>query len=255
MSHVTSKLRKTRAIAKSVELRRAIPETKKMVRGTLREMLDRYRMVYVKPVNGLKGIGVYRIERLFGRYRCQTGIHIQRFDSFERMYSKLAKDTKGIPYVVQKGIRLLTYRGRPFDIRVMVQRKPQGGWEATGFAARVAHPGKIVTNGSQGGMIYPVPQVLRRYTSNPKRVIDKLGHMGVAAIRCMRAAYPGIQELGADIALDRRLRPWILEVNTRPDPCPFAKLESRGMLRTIVRYAKAYGRTYRLRCTKAKRGH
>jgi D-alanine-D-alanine ligase-like ATP-grasp enzyme len=60
--------------------------------------------------------------------------------------------------------------------------------------------------------------------------------------------YPGMKEIGVDVALDRELRPWILEVNTRPDHCPFAVLQDQTMIRRIVHYGKQYGRTYKLAC-------
>jgi D-alanine-D-alanine ligase-like ATP-grasp enzyme len=59
---------------------------------------------------------------------------------------------------------------------------------------------------------------------------------------------PGMKEIGVDVALDRELRPWILEVNTRPDHCPFAVLQDQTMIRRIVHYGKQYGRTYKLAC-------
>ncbi|QQZ64270.1 YheC/YheD family protein [Paenibacillus sonchi] len=158
--------------------------------------------------------------------------------------------------MVQKGIRLLLHKGRPFDIRVMVQRNLKGQWEATGVAGRVAHPLKVVTNGSQGGTIYPVEVLLRPYTSPEKRtaLIAAMHDIGVKSARQLSTAYPGLQEIGVDLALDRHLKPWILEVNTAPDPCPFTKLKDRRMINRIVQYGKAYGRIYHLKCMKAKQG-
>lgn len=78
--------------------------------------------------------------------------------------------------------------------------------------------------------------------------------LGVKCALQLSSAYPGLKEIGLDLALDRRLTPWILEVNTAPDPCPFTKLKDTRMLDRIVRYGTAYGRTYKLKCMKAKRG-
>lgn len=282
VSRISDKLTKTRVLVKSPELRKHIPVTRRMGKSSLREMLQKYGMVYIKPCCGSLGQGVIRIEGPAGsgetgvsgetgasgeehtpgasergeQYRYQAGTQVSSVTGYDKLYRAIAGETQGKPYLVQKGIRLLTYDGRPYDIRVMVQKSPKGQWEATGIAGRVAHPRKVVTNGSQGGTIYPVEVLLKAYTSMNKQaaLIAAMKRLGVKAAKQLSSSYPGLREIGVDIALDKGLHPWILEVNTFPDPCPFTKLPDDRMLRRIVRYGKAYGRIYNLKCMKAKRG-
>jgi Tubulin-tyrosine ligase family len=51
-----------------------------------------------------------------------------------------------------------------------------------------------------------------------------------------------MREFGIDVALDQRMKPWILEVNTRPDMTIFNELKNKKFYCKMVRYAKAYGR-------------
>jgi glutathione synthase/RimK-type ligase-like ATP-grasp enzyme len=264
MRIVSDKLKKTRVLCRCKEVRSFIPETRRMNRDVLLKMLHRNAMVYVKPCRGSLGNGVIRVEKVKSskarktrsQYRYQQGTRIRSFSGYDQTYSELNKETKGRPYLVQKGIKLLTHGGRPFDIRVMVQRTKQGNWVATGVVGRVAHPRKVVTNGSQGGSIYPVEDLLKPYATMKKRkaLLASMRRIGVRTAQQLSSIYPGLQEIGADIAIDQELKQWILEVNTRPDPCPFAKLKDRSMLQRIIRYGKGYGRTYCLQCTKSKRG-
>ncbi|KWX83544.1 hypothetical protein AMQ83_31025 [Paenibacillus riograndensis] len=270
---ISNKLTKTRVLARSQELRSHIPATKRMNQSVLQEMLQKYQMVYVKPCCGSLGQGVIRVEKTAdsslrsknsgnhapgdkGPYRYQAGMQIHNFSDYDAAYQAIHKETRGKSYLVQRGIRLLLHKGRPCDIRGMVQRNLKGQWEATGVAGRVAHPLKVVTNGSQGGTIYPVEVLLRPYTSPEKRtaLIAAMHDIGVKSARQLSTAYPRLQEIGVDLALDGHLKPWILEVNTAPDPCPFTKLKDRRMINRIVQYGKAYGRIYHLKCMKAKQG-
>lgn len=255
---VSSKLVKTRLLLEGGgELARRVPRTAALSRERLRAMLQAYGMVYVKPDTGSQGIGVCRVERdAGGGYRCQTGTRRLRLGSYDAMYRSLLRQAGGRRHLVQQGIHSLRYRGRAFDFRIMVQKSPAGKWENTGIAARVAHPAKIVSNGSQGGTIYDAGRLLG-LVAGRRQAMKLLGRMnGLALLAAARfgASYPAMNELGIDVAVDHRLEPWILEVNTRPDPCPFAKLEDRTALRTIIRYARAYGRRYCLKCGKAKKG-
>ncbi|WP_339315859.1 YheC/YheD family protein [Paenibacillus sp. FSL R10-2734] len=253
---VSNKLTKTRVLVRSAEIKKHVPVTRKMDKNTLYNMLKKHKMVYIKPCCGSLGQGVMRVEQTSAQYSYQSGTHVHKFSDYDTAYRAIFRETQGKSYLVQKGIRLLVYDGRPLDIRVMVQRNPKGGWEATGFAGRVAHPRKVVTNGSQGGTIFPVDVLLEAYTSaeNCNTLIQTMKQIGVKSAKQLSTAYPGLQEIGVDIALDRRLKPWILEVNTAPDPCPFTKLKDTRMIDRIVKYAKAYGRTYNLKCMKSKQG-
>ncbi|UVI30653.1 YheC/YheD family protein [Paenibacillus spongiae] len=252
---VSSKLTKTRVVLRSKELAKHVPSTRPFNRGQLLAMLEQYRMVYVKPDAGSMGIGVMRVEKKSDGYRYQSGAQVFVFPAFQTMFHSLQKRIGGRRYLIQKGIHVLRHDGRPFDFRIMIQKNPFRQWECTGTAGRVAHPRKIVSNGSQGGTIFQAAALLNPITGKQKssRLQSHMNHLARLTAAQFGHAYPAMNELGLDIAVDRNLKPWILEVNTRPDPCPFTKLDNPASIRRIVRYGRAYGRRYCLTCSKAKR--
>jgi hypothetical protein len=252
---ISDKWAKTSVMLKSGGLRAYIPVTRKFSQSTLRSMLQKHQMVYVKPTHGSLGRGVMRVERgNGGEYTYQIAGKRQSLSSFEALYRAVKKDTLGKSYLVQQGIHALQYEGRRYDLRVVVQKSPTGGWEATGTVARVAHPYKIVTNGSQGGTILPAEQVLgiSMGPMHRNRVLRRIGDLGIDTMKSLHRRYPNLKEIGMDVAIDRNFHPWILEVNTTPDHCPFAILYDQTMIRRIIDYGSRYGRSYRLKCLKAR---
>jgi hypothetical protein len=253
---VSSKWVKTKVIAGDPSLIAHIPATRRLTQGTLTELLNRYGMVYAKPESGSLGIGVMRIDRTKEGWTVQSGTKRHSFAAFAAMFRWLRRRIGRKSYLVQRGIHVLRHNGRPIDFRVMIQKGRKVGWKVTGTVARVAHPRKAVTNGSQGGSIHGAGSLLRRTAGGKQsaRLLKKFNRLAYSTARRFTLVYPRMSELGLDIAVDRRYRAWILEVNTRPDPCPFTKLDDSSMIRNIVRFARGYGRTYRLTCNKARRG-
>lgn len=225
-------------------VREHIPDTRQMGKAALQAMLYEYGMVYVKPDRGTFGKGVIRVEQDGGGFKFQSGTTIRTFSSSEGLYDGLKRITGGRQYLVQKGIHLLKYGGRRFDIRVMVQKSPAGRWESTAMVGRVAYPGKIVTNYHSGGTLKPVPVLLQAHMGADEQgeFMGGLKRLGVSVAKQLESAYPGIKEIGIDIAVDRSHKSWILEVNTCPDPYIFRILKDKDISRRVIRYAKAYGR-------------
>ncbi|GIO14678.1 hypothetical protein J19TS2_42330 [Cohnella xylanilytica] len=252
---LVSKWSKTQILRRSKALARHLPETRLMNARTLKGMLDRYGLAYVKPVVGSLGRGVIKVEKRGRGYRVHAGTSRVRFDSYAKAYRWILAHKRKRTYLAQRGIRVLRRGGRPVDFRVMIQRRPDRKWEVTGTLARVAHPLKAVTNGSQGGTIYSASGLLRAKVGKrgAKRLVRRFHRLArLTAARLNRVS--GLNELGLDVAVDGKLRTWILEVNSRPDAKPFKLLRNRSMLRRIVRLGRLYGRKYDLRVTKAKRG-
>nr|WP_275983982.1 YheC/YheD family protein [Paenibacillus hamazuiensis] len=249
--HIISKWLKTKALLANPKLHGFVPDTRKMNRNTLKTMLDQYKMVYVKPDIGTFGNGVMRVEYKAGDakpYSYQSGTAVRSFASYDAMYESIRKSTRKRGYLAQKGIQLLKYKKRRFDLRVMVQQTPKKTWETTGVIGRVAHPNKIVTNFHNGGTLTPVETLLQAYLppEQRKQYIQALRSLGVRLARQLHVRYKGLKEIGADIGLDASLNPWVLEVNTSPDPYIFRRLKDKSIFRRIMSYARAYGKYKRV---------
>lgn len=245
--HVVDKLRKTKALLRHERLKMYVPRTVKMSKSSLWSMLQQYSIVYAKPVRGTFGKGVMRAEQLDGGdsgYLLRRGTTSTRFPDFSSLYKGIQRVKLNRPYLVQQGIELLRYRRRRFDLRVMVQKNPSGRWETTGIIGRLAQPGKIVTNYHSGGKPMPVETLLKPHLSpaQTQEMVRFLNRFGTEVAHALGRSFPRLNTIGIDVALDRRLHPWILEVNTNPDPYIFKKLKDPRVFRKIYRYARKLGR-------------
>jgi hypothetical protein len=247
-THVFSKWVKTRVLLRDPRIRAYIPETKRLTAATLRRMLARYSMVYIKPIAGTYGNGVIRVEFHRNSKKCTYSFQLLKtkrmFRSFPSLFRSILRYKWKTSYLVQKGIPLLMHQGRRFDIRVMVQKNPKKQWETTGMIGRVAHPAKIVTNYHSGGKPTDIRTLLRPYVKNKglPEYTNILAHVGTTAAAVLGRAYPGVNMVGADIGVDRGLKPWIIELNTNPDPYIFRHLKDKRIYRKVFRYARALGR-------------
>lgn len=252
IQRISSKWEKTLILKKKESLRPYIPSTKRFSYDNLQNMVELYGLVFVKPDQGTYGNGVMSIEPWQDdldpnnpmRYKLRFGIQSEYFPTLEELYLALEQKIGNRPYLVQRGIRTLTYRRKKFDIRALVQKSPLNKWETTGFIGRVAAQQKIITNYHGGGKILPIEELLGPYLEPHEfaNLYKEMKILGVRTATQMVRKFPNLKEIGLDLAIDEEFRPWILEVNTLPALFAFKFLNDKEIYKKIRRYAVAYGR-------------
>ncbi|WP_340016997.1 YheC/YheD family protein [Paenibacillus sp. FSL K6-1318] len=234
-----SKWLKTKILLNNSAIKPFIPDTQRYSQSNLKSMLGKYRMVYIKPEIGTFGMGVIKAE-MDNHHHFAYQIHQKRltFNSFESFHRSLTHLVKQKSYLIQRGIHLLQYHNRRFDIRVMVQLNPQQKWEATGVIGRLGHPKKIVTNYHSGAKPMSIHTLLKSHASDKRinELIQEMNRLGIDIARHMSKKYTRLKSIGVDIGLDRSLTPWIIEVNAKPDPYIFNQLKDKTMYRKVIRY-------------------
>jgi hypothetical protein len=236
---VRSKWRKTQLLLRHQGIRPFIPETRKYNKVSLMSMLEKYKMVYVKPDLGTFGKGVMRAEQDGSqRFAYQYKEKRWEFKNVEALYKSMSKQAGDQSYLIQKGVHLLRHQKRYFDIRVMVQRNAKGIWESTGIIGRLGHPRKIVTNYHSGGKPMALEELLKSHLPQSKQaeLVRKLKELGISIAAQLQKTFPNFQQIGVDIGLDRSFTPWIIEVNTKPDPYIFNQLKDKSMYRKVLSY-------------------
>ncbi|REE89094.1 YheC/D-like protein [Paenibacillus taihuensis] len=243
---IKSKWTKTKWLLSDRSLREFVPETKQFSLKTLKRMTGKYKMLYFKPTGGTGGGGIARIMRSSkGGFHVRKDLRSANVSSRGALYRKLKRIANGRSYLLQKGIKLQTSKGRPFDFRMTVQRSKRRKWVPTVMFVKLGKPGKIVTNYHQGGRLALIEPTLRRSGYNKAQVASykkQLTKLGMETGRCFDRRTKKLNELGLDVALDREGKLWILEVNTRPSYSALKSLKDKSFYRKVVRYGRNYGR-------------
>jgi len=226
--------------------RQILPKTVKLQGiATLREILKRFSIVYLKPTNGALGNGIMRLEKTSDGYIVQSnraqGPVSMNFKSLENLVKYLRPRIAGKTYLVQEGINLIKIDGRPIDFRILVQKNAKGNWDVTSMVARIANDKQFVSNLAQGGTISPVLETIR--TASPE-LIKKVTRndfkkYSIEIAKQIDTAATGLfAELGIDLALDVNGKIWLLEVNSKPSKTedPKETNGSRPSVNRLIQY-------------------
>ncbi|MDB5083183.1 MAG: hypothetical protein JWN30_69 [Bacilli bacterium] len=188
--------------------------------------LNNHQYVYVKPVNGSLGKGIIRIDKdtsgsFHYQIKSKTGIDKEgNAATAHDVFSALHKRLIAGDYIVQQGLHLATYQGRPFDIRILTQKDHAGKWRRTKSFCRIAQEGDITSNLATGGYALPVAKVLEE-SIRSKDMIKKIQKDLSSLIRTAPEVIEHssgllLGELGFDVGVDVRGNVWLIEVNARP---------------------------------------
>ncbi len=155
-----------------------------------------------------------------------------------KLLKELRKKNRGLGYIVQRRLQLAQIGRKPFDIRIMAQRKKGSSstWNVTGSYAKVAAQGYLVTNVTS--QTIPVPEALKLARIGDRSLLVEAERIALLAAKRLGDRYPKLRQVGFDIGIDRKRRIWIIEGNYQPDLRPFRQLKDSSMHRRILWYKK-----------------
>ncbi|OXM15262.1 YheC/YheD family protein [Paenibacillus herberti] len=192
----------------------------------LSEMLSRYPLVFLKPINGTGGRGILRIELqkddtylIQGRDQTRRIIQPQQVGATALKKKLSSWNLEGGKYIVQQGIMIKLPNGRVHDYRLLVQKNSRGEWEATGCAGRIGAPKSITSNLHGGGKAMGMDELLGSWVGDEARaraVRREAEQFGVEVAAYLEQQYDRLCELALDLAIDRKGGIWLLEVNPKP---------------------------------------
>lgn len=211
---------------------------------SIKEMLNKYPIIYLKPSNGALGQGIIRIEKNNSVYTVQLtrvqGTITKEFNSFEKMFKYLKPRLNSKNYLVQQGLRLIHFQNRPIDFRILVQKNSRGDWAITSMVARMANDHHIVSNLAQGGTQGTVMETIQ--LADPqlarKNLREKFKTHALLITEYLEHSIGGhFAEFGIDLALDHSGKIWLLEVNSKPSKTTDPKAnEPRPSVNRLIQY-------------------
>jgi hypothetical protein len=228
------------------ETKKYIPETRKLIHlNELEAMLQRYGLVYLKPVRGKAGKGIMKIEvihselpyRLHIQYKQKSRISAHR--SLIDLGSKIKQRIGLEEYIIQQGIQLTKFNNRAFDLRVLVQKNEKGIWSLTGIGARIAGNFSITTHVPRGGSIDEPRKLLNITFGNTigRRILQRVKLAAFAIAKQIEiAAKHTIGEMSLDLGIDTSGQIWFFEANSRPMKFDEPEIRKKSLER-IIQYS------------------
>ena len=216
---IKSKMKKTVPLLNDPILCGHVPETHWFSKDQLEKMLHSHSVVYVKPDQGRKGLGVRRL-KLLSDSICELSYeNTSKQLSFSKAIKKLVSQLDPAKsYLVQEGIDLATYDKRPFHIRVVMQ-KPMNRWQLSIISGIVARQeNAVVTNGGCGNQELSVEEVLQKNDQelNPMHTLLQLTDISHQIAYILGSQLP-LLLIGLDMGIDKKGKVWFIEANTKPD--------------------------------------
>jgi hypothetical protein len=210
---------------KDDETKHYIPETVLSPSiSTLKKMLDDHDMVYLKPIRGSLGLGIFRITRhpqrgYYCRFHGGTRNVLHRFYTLDALFTQyFGTGQRFKSYLAQQGVRLIKIENRPVDFRVHLHKDKSDTWKVVGIGAKLAGAGSVTTHVRTGGSLLPTDRLFEKnFGENAREIRDSLEYTAVQIAKVLEQNADGpLGEIGMDMGIDQNERIWLFECNAKP---------------------------------------
>ncbi|GEB30611.1 YheC/YheD family protein [Brevibacillus parabrevis] len=234
-------------LKKHPEVQTYLPETKKLdTLARFKGFCNEHRFVYLKPVRGKAGEGIMRIEYKNDGWRLQRlkeqKAVTRRFSNLDDLWKHVKSHVRQQRYIMQQGIRRARFNGKPFDVRVLVQKDGKGEWGVTGVGIRRSGSQSITTHVPRGGSIHSLSSVLQSlFKADPEKMENSIHETALAIARALNEEIPDLAEMSMDLGLTEDGSLWFFEANAKPEKFDEPSIR-RLSLSNLIHYAQYVSR-------------
>ncbi|HCW04582.1 MAG TPA: hypothetical protein DGK91_08680 [Clostridium sp.] len=191
------------------------------------QMIENYQNIYAKPIGGMKGFGVIKInkegEKIRFRYKKDDSNEDRLLEEGEELYREIDNLLRPGEFIIQQGIDLIKYDGGLVDFRCVMQKDESKKWQCSSMITRVGAKDSVVSNISSGGAAMPAMDLIKDViaSSHTEAFIFKERLISLCVKVCETLDQYGFNfgTLGLDLGVDTNKDIWLIEVNNRrPHP-------------------------------------
>lgn len=206
----------------SSDLKPYLPETK-MYRNIaeIQQMLEKHDSIYIKPIKGMQGKKVAKVENKSERIVIQS---IDEETKIDRVFKDL-NDAKEFlkqnfreeEFILQQSLNL-RFNDSIIDFRVILVKDQTGEWKNLGIMGRNGVKGQIVSNRHRGGKVEQADITLGKIFTDQNKVFEykkKIEMLAKMAAKTIENCGFHFGKLGIDIGIDADGCVWLIEINHR----------------------------------------
>lgn len=195
-----------------------IPTHKAVNFKELLEYVNKYSKVVLKPLMGIRGRGIYVLEKeadtfILGHQKERKVMNAGELRGFFEEFIEREN------YILQKYVASRTLQGDPFDCRVHVEKDGDGNWASARNYIRIGIDQQVISNVNHGGGIAnPEPFLKANFGENWAEINKNLNELATSLpyrVEQLRGTH--IMSLGMDIGIDKSGKLYLFEVNDGPD--------------------------------------
>lgn len=184
--------------------------------------IEKHDSVFLKPVLSNRGNGIYLLKKLGDCYEVKSNDWSKSLERIEDVWEIIKGHISKQKYIIQKRIKLKQLDGRPYDLRVLVQRQVDT-WQMTGIGVRLARFGAITTHVPKGGEIIPFETV------NQQLSLEEIKFLALQIAHQLELVYGYLCEFSFDLGIDENNQLWIFEVNSKPMKFDEAHIQEKAL--------------------------
>lgn len=173
----------------------------------LMDIVETYKNVYIKPIEGHKGQDIYRIRKTTNHeYMLSSTRHTEVLTSLEGFWKEKWQENH---FLIQEEVNAALYQHNRYDFRILVHFN-KGNYSVSGVGVRQSKQQDVTTHIPSGGKLIPYEEV---ETDSHNLFIQAL------AENCgnlLSSHYGFFGEFSIDACVDKEGKYFLFEINSKP---------------------------------------